>query len=321
MPSTTLPVIIISGFLGAGKTTLVRHLLTGAQRQSIKVALVINEFGEVDVDSRLLEGLGAEFIASIAGGCACCGGQDELMDTLQEIAARPPGELPNVILLEASGAADPLALIDTVTALPLLDAVRLATLVAVADAARLEQLQGPLGPVLQSQLQLADPIILNKMDLISGDADTAISTIQAFHPGAQILPARQGEIDATAFWGNVLTQQLAPSENQQTHAHFACQSVLCPLPHPVSREKLEAALHRLPDYVFRVKGFVRLRGESTLQLLQYTAGGNYRDFHFAPFYMTPGATEPLCALVVLGSGLDEEMLQKHFSPFALGSDW
>jgi G3E family GTPase len=96
---------------------------------------------------------------------------------------------------------------------------------------------------------------------------------------------------------------------------------LCPLPHPVSKEKLEAALNQLPAEVLRVKGFVRLRGEGTLFLLQYTASGDYRDYHFAPFYMVPGAAEPMCALVALGSELDEEALQKYFSPFALGSDW
>jgi G3E family GTPase len=100
---------------------------------------------------------------------------------------------------------------------------------------------------------------------------------------------------------------------------------LCPLPHPVSKEKLEAALNQLPAEVLRVKGFVRLRGESALRLLQYTASdttsAHYRDYHFAPFYMMPGAKEPLCALVVLGSGLNETALQKYFSPFTLGSDW
>ena len=321
MPTSPLPVILISGFLGAGKTTFIRRLLTSAQEQKIKVALVVNEFGDVDVDSYLLENYGAEFIASIAGGCACCGGQDDLMETLEEIAARPQSERPDAVLIEASGAADPLALIDVISAPSLLNSVRLAAMVAVADASRLEDLHGALGPILQSQLQLADPIILNKIDLISGDPQTAIETIKSFHPGAQIFPANQGKIDATAFWQNALASSKVLLTAGHAHSHFACQSVLCPLPHPVSKEKLEAALKQLPAEVLRAKGFVRLRGESTLHLLQYTASGDYRDYHFAPFYTIPGSDEPQCALVILGSGLDEEELQKYFSPFALGSDW
>ncbi|MEO6906465.1 MAG: GTP-binding protein [Abditibacteriaceae bacterium] len=321
MPQTPLPVILISGFLGAGKTTLVRHLLTSAKEQSIKVALVVNEFGDVDVDSYLLENYGAEFIASIAGGCACCGGQDDLMETLEEISTRPQNERPDVVLIEASGAADPLALIDVITSPSLLTSVRLAAMVAVADSTRLDDLHGVMGPILQSQLQLAEPIILNKLDLLSGDPQPAIASIKSFHPDAQILPASQGKIDAQVFWQNALASSKVLSTEGHAHFHFACQSVLCPLPHPVSKEKLEAALNQLPTEVLRVKGFVRLRGESALHLLQYTASGNYRDYHFAPFYMTPGATEPLCALVVLGSGLDEDALQKYLSPFALGSDW
>jgi G3E family GTPase len=319
MPS--LPVVLISGFLGAGKTTLVRHLLTSAKAKSIKVALIVNEFGDVDVDSYLLENYGAEFIASIAGGCACCGGQDDLMETLEEISARPQNERPDVILIEASGAADPLALIDVITAPSLLTSVHLAAMVAVADSTRLEDLHGALGPILQSQLQLADPIILNKIDLLSSDPQTAIATIKSFHPKAQILPASRGKIDARAFWQNALASSKVLSTEGHAHSHFACQSVLCPLPHPVSKEKLEAALNQIPPEVLRVKGFVRLSGESTLHLLQYNSSRNYRDYHFAPFYMTPGTAEPLCVLVVLGSGLDEKALQKYFSPFALGCDW
>jgi G3E family GTPase len=319
-----LPTILISGFLGAGKTTFVRHLLTSAQEQNIKVALVVNEFGDVDVDSYLLENYGAEFIASIAGGCACCGGQDDLMETLEEISSRPQTERPDVVLIEASGAADPLALIDVITAPSLLNSVCLAAMVAVADASRLEDLHSALGPILQSQLQLADPIILNKIDLISNQQN-AISVIQAFHPDSQILPAIQGKIDAQTFWQNALASSKVLSTEGHAHSHYACQSVLCPLPHPVSKEKLEAALNQLPAGVLRVKGFVRLRGESALRLLQYTASdttsAHYRDYHFAPFYMMPGAKEPLCALVVLGSGLNETALQKYFSPFTLGSDW
>jgi G3E family GTPase len=317
---TYLPVILISGFLGAGKTAFIRHLLTAAKELPLKVALVVNEFGDVDVDSYLLENYGAEFIASIAGGCACCGGQNDLMETLEEISARPQTERPEVILIEASGAADPLALIDVITAPSLLNSVRLAAMVAVADASRLDDLHGALGPILQNQLQLADPIILNKIDLIA-DSQSALATIKSFHPEAQMLPASQGKIDAETFWQKVLLSEKVLLTEGRAHSHFACQSVLCPLPHPVSKEKLEATLKQLPANVFRVKGFVRLRGESTLQLLQYTSGGNYRDYHFAPFYMMPGATEPKCALVILGSGLDEKELQKYFSPFALGSDW
>jgi len=242
------------------------------------------------------------------------------METLEEIAARSQNERPDVILIEASGAADPLALIDVITAPSLLNSVRLATMVAVADASRLDDLHGALGPILQSQLQLADPIILNKIDLISSDPQTAIGTIKSLQSKAQILPANQGKIDTETFWQNALASTKVLLTEEHAHSHFACQSVLCPLPHPVSKEKLEAALNQLPAEVLRVKGFVRLRGESTLQLLQYTASNNYRDYHFAPFYTIPGATEPLCALVILGSGLDEKEMQKYFSPFTLG-DW
>jgi len=316
-----LPVIIISGFLGAGKTTLIRHLLSAAPELALRIALIVNEFGDGDVDTYLLENYGAELIASITGGCACCSGQDELVETLQEIAGRLPAERPDAVLIEASGAADPVALIDAVTALPILHQVQIAALASVVDAAQLDQLEGPLGPILKSQLHFADPIIFNKIDVIREDADAAMTRLRALHPAARILPANYGQIDAAAFWQSALgaSKVLLPAD--APHMHFACQSVLCPLPHPVSKEKLEAALNQLPSNAFRAKGFVRLRGESTLQLLQYTGGANYRDYHFAPFYMMPGAAEPQCALVILGSGLDEETLQKYFSPFALGSDW
>ncbi len=83
-----LPIVLVAGFLGSGKTTLMRRLILDARQRNLRLSVVVNEFGAADVDSNILREADAELIASISGGCACCTGQDDFAETLLEIASR-----------------------------------------------------------------------------------------------------------------------------------------------------------------------------------------------------------------------------------------
>src|SRR5690606_15248355 len=97
MPCETLPVVLVAGFLGAGKTTLIRGLIQDGHARGLKLCVVVNEFGAAAVAGDILEEAGAELLASLTGGCACCSGQDDLHDTILEIALRPQGQQPDVV--------------------------------------------------------------------------------------------------------------------------------------------------------------------------------------------------------------------------------
>jgi G3E family GTPase len=349
-----IPIIIVTGFLGAGKTTLMRRLIADAYARDLRAGVIVNEFGTLDVDSHILQSADAELLSSIAGGCACCSGQDELHWALEEIAARPESTMPSVILLETSGAADPVVLLDVLTAPQLLEPYRIAALVCVADATRWnssDDAQPTLGALLQRQLQIADTILLNKADL-TDQARLAANekTLEALNPNARVARAVHCEIDFEEFWQHVFTSphespragQLAPTTNHLApigvskpkpvplHGNF--QTLVCPLPHPVERGLLEVALSRLPETVWRVKGFVRLHGQDSLCLVQYTGGqvgtstGENRSdassqpsgrWTFAPFHLPPFAEEPPLSLVFIGSALDSPKILRDFGGMAL----
>lgn len=322
-----IPIVLVAGFLGAGKTTLMRRLLQDAHARGLKTALIINEFGVTDIDSHLLEAGGAELLLSVAGGCACCSGQDDLLWTLLELGERRDHTRPEVILLEASGLADPLLLLDTLTVASLLPLVRVGAMLSVVDHARFLLVRDEVAPLLIRQLQLADTIVLNKIDIAYRGADRGtrveelVAQLQQLNERAAIVPVKGCAIDFTATWQRVFAPDLQPTALPPTaheiptveaagHAHY--QTVLCPVPHPLERARLEAALQNLAPEVWRVKGFVRLRGEDGVWLLQFSGGARGSDWHLSPFGLAPGMKEPPLSLVFIGPALQRETLLRDF---------
>lgn len=313
------PVLLVSGFLGAGKTTLMRRLIADGNARGLKLCVIVNEFGASDVDGHILKEANAELLQSITGGCACCAGQDDFQQTLLELARREAAEKPDVILVEASGLADPVILLDVLTAPDLLHALRIAALLCVADAARAAEYSAgaALWPLLNNQLRLADFVLVNKADLAAPSTLPALSErIHELAPHARLIPTQQCEMDFAELWERVCTTSALPSQGavRPVPAHHAhSHTVFCPLPHPLERTCLEAALGTLPPTVWRAKGFVRLRGESDLFLVQYTGGGRSTPrFRLAPFYLPFGSEEPATGLVFIGAALDEIALLQAF---------
>ena len=323
MPFETLPLILVAGFLGAGKTTLMRRLITDGHARGLKLCVVVNEFGAMDVDGHILREASAELMLSIEGGCACCSGQDDFRDTILEIALRPQNEKPDVILIEASGLADPGLLLEILSMPELLSRVSITKIICVADAARAPEYSQPdfaLSNLVTNQLRLADLILLNKSDLADAETLNALQNqFQNLNPHAEVTRAVECEFDTAALWPGVLRAQdnQRPKAKNQSPSH-AAHTIFCPLPHPVERARLEKAFADLPPQVWRAKGFVRLRGEPGVLLAQFTGGEKSRKgrFRLAPFHLPFGEAEPPTGLVFIGAALDEKELLSAF----LGED-
>ncbi len=220
-----IPVTVITGFLGAGKTTLVRHLLAHANGK--RIALIINEFGELGVDKDILAGCGDETcreedMIELANGCICCTVADEFIPTMQALLARP--DRPDHIVIETSGLALPQPLLRAFNWPEIKAEVTIDGVVTVADAAALAEgrfandeaavdalrsaddmldHETPLGELFEDQLIAADLVILNKADLVS-DADLA--TVEKhlraeMRPGTGLVRARNGHVDVAALLG------------------------------------------------------------------------------------------------------------------------
>lgn len=189
----SIPFTVIGGFLGAGKTTLLNRLLSGAKGR--RFAVLVNDFGSIDIDGRLIAEHGGDTIA-LANGCVCCTIGDSLIETLLALLDRP--ERFDHIVVEASGVADPSRIAD----LGVLDE-RLVRdgVVVVVDAAdvRARAAERRMGDTVVRQLGAADLIVLNKVDL--ADDLPAIHSWLSTHSAAPVLDARQCEVPIELLFG------------------------------------------------------------------------------------------------------------------------
>ena len=314
------PLILVAGFLGAGKTTFLRHVLLDARARDLNIGVIVNEFGAVDVDGALLRDA-ARDLASIAGGCACCSGQDDFVEAAETMS----GGAFDAILVEASGLADPLVLLETLAAPNLRRRVAVTHMVCVADASNWNQTAGALGPLLKRQLLLADTIVLNKVDLINAPALEALrAKLARLNPRAKLQTAIGGAVE----WRWNLAARPAPNfglpdlpadspAGSPADLPADSHTIWVALPHPVERAALERALSALGENIWRAKGFVRVRGESDLQLVQLSGGLDGHRFGIAPFAAPFGAPEPELGLVFIGAHLDETALSRSFVSLGL----
>ena len=311
--SKKIPVTIVTGFLGAGKTTLIRHLLEHADGR--RIALVINEFGDMGFDGSLLAGCDdpaclVDDIVELTNGCICCTVADDFLPTMETLLARDPA--PDHIVIETSGLALPQPLVRAFSWPTIRNRVTVDGVVAVADAAALsdgrlirdeEEVERqrrvhpnldhetPIEELFEDQMACADLVVLSKVDLI-GDAgrQTAESKVAAAtRPGIHTTTAKNGVIAPEILLGigaaaeddTAARAGHHPEGEEHDHDDFA-SFVLQPAPlesaedaQPLARELLAA------PGVLRVKGLVTVAGKSAPLVVQGVGGRVESWFDYA----------------------------------------
>ncbi len=333
------PVTIVTGFLGAGKTTLVRHVLENAEGR--RLALIVNEFGDVGVDGDILRSCGIascpeENIVELANGCLCCTVAGEFIPTLETLLSRTPG--PDHIVIETSGLALPKPLIkafdwpdirarvtiDGVVAVvdgPAVAAGRFADDPERVDAQRAADdsldHDNPLEEVYEDQILAADLIVLNKSDLMDPAAlDQVAEDIRRVTPRAvKVVPAHQGRLPVSVLLGLGAAAEddhaARPSHHdaEGEHDHDDFESFAVDLPESadpaavVERARRIAAEHD----VLRVKGYAAIAGKAMRFLVQ-GVGERVEGRYERPF--APGEARAGRLVVIGETGLDRPAIER-----------
>ncbi|MBK0328208.1 cobalamin biosynthesis protein CobW [Rhodobacteraceae bacterium F11138] len=309
-----LPVTVITGFLGSGKTTLVRHLMT--EPQGKRLAVIVNEFGDVGVDGEILKSCAipdcpAENILELANGCICCTVADDFIPTIEALMALDPR--PDHILIETSGLALPKPLlkafdwpdirsritVDGVIALADAEAVaagRFAPDVARVDAQRAADdsldHETPLSEVFEDQISCADIILLTKPDLAGPEGVARAREIIAAEAPRPlpVVEVAEGVVDARVILGLEAAAEddmdARPSHHDgvEEHEHDDFESVVIELPEQSDPADLVARIEHLANShnILRVKGYAAVTGKP-MRLLVQAVGARVRHQYDRPW--------------------------------------
>jgi cobalamin biosynthesis protein CobW len=262
--SETVPALVVSGFLGSGKTTLVRRILEDAQRQGVRVALISNEFGELGIDQALLGEMRDDYV-ELRGGCVCCKLSDQLVDTLQMLRERAD---PDRVVIETSGVALPYDTQLNFWRKPVAGWIRDDVAVVVVNAEQLH-LRRELEGTFEQQVSSADLLVLNKLDLVPAAAVPALeAALREIEPEAPILHAVQGDVDLDLLFppdpDGLRARRRAEGSVPPPHSHEHFETEELAVEAGVDPDEL---LDRITDLgALRAKGFVETSGG--LRLLQ-----------------------------------------------------
>ena len=313
-----IPVTVITGFLGAGKTTLIRHLMQNPQGK--RLAILVNEFGTLGVDGDILKSCAdancpVENIVELANGCICCTVADDFIPTIEALMALPVR--PDHIIIETSGLALPKPLlkafdwpairsritVDGVITLADAEAVaagRFAPDLAAVEAQRLADPsidhETPLAEVFEDQISCADIVLLSKADL-AGEAGLAAAraVIEAEAPRKlPILAMTEGVIDPRLILGlnaraeDDIAARPSHHDGHDDHEHDDFDTVVIDFPEISDPEILVAALQRLAkeQNILRVKGYVAVTGKP-MRLLVQAVGARVRHQYDRPWGISP----------------------------------
>jgi cobalamin biosynthesis protein CobW len=309
-----IPVTVITGFLGAGKTTLVRHLLQNPQGK--RLAVIVNEFGDVGVDGEILRSCALpdcpeENIVELANGCICCTVADDFIPTIEALMALVPR--PDHILIETSGLALPKPLLKAFDWPDIRSRITVDGVIAVADAeavaagrfapdlARLQAQRAaddsidhetPLSEVFEDQIACADLVLLTKSDLAGADgvaAARAVIAAEAPRP-LPVIEVMEGVIDPRVILGlgaaaeDDIAARPSHHDAEDEHDHEDFDSVVIDIAEQTDPQALAARIEALANdrQILRVKGYAAVAGKP-MRLLVQAVGARVRVQYDRPW--------------------------------------
>ena len=333
-----IPVTIISGFLGAGKTSLLNYILNADH--GLRVAVLVNDFGEINIDAELISGVSGQSTINLSNGCICCSIRDDLLEATVELIQRP--DPPEYIVIETSGVSDPMAVSLTFMARELWSGARVDSMLTVVDSEQIDQVDGKHRELALDQIAMADIVVLNKVDLVNDEKREELADfVKYLVPRARILETTHGKVpldlvlgvgryDLRRFSGKSgLDVHVHPdgevydhdhthdreNEHHHEHSHEHDHSLVFntwsyTTDKPLSHRAVRHAVKTLPATIYRAKGFVYLDETPDRKGIVHVVGQRARLIIGEPW----GDEKPGTQLVFIGGygGIDDFELQSRF---------
>ena len=267
-----MEVLLVAGFLGAGKTTLIRHLLTSPPKGLGKLALLVNEVGKIGLDGSLLSGLNVD-VVELTSGCICCSIKTDFFKAVEEIYHQ---FAPSHLIVEPTGVAQPGEILDVLSQAPVRDFCRVQGIVTIVDAGFFKAKE-MLGSFYDRQILSADVILLNKIDLVGGEVALGIEArLEEMNPRAKVFLTRNCSVAPARLFEGLSSAGEKTGKagfRDENLEHQGFQSFTFEDHGIMDRTKLIRFLESLPASLFRCKGWARFPDSSVI--VNYS-GGNYR---------------------------------------------
>jgi G3E family GTPase len=289
-----VPATVIAGFLGSGKTTLLNRLLSG--NLGLRFAVIVNEFGEVGVDGALVSG--GELFVELDNGCLCCALNQNLEELL--LALKDRGDFDH-LLVETTGLADPLPVGWTFQRAGLSDFYRLDAVITLVDAVNVAKTTAVCAEA-GLQIEQADLLMLNKLDLVADGGAGAESVVRSFNAASPLLRTSFGSVSWDVLLSSLPAPRIPPPvrpAHRAEHSPFETWHFESPL--LLDRDRLDDFFFELPASVYRVKGIVRTGNDVWLAL--HAVGGR-----FDVSEVQPRKSPTRSRIVFIGQDLDRGRL-------------
>ncbi len=303
----TVPFTILTGFLGAGKTTVLNRILGAAGGR--RIAVLVNELGRIPIDGKLILSKGGD-ILELAGGCVCCkvDTKNDLWDGIADVVERSG---PDHVILETTGIAEPGAILDGFRYLPeeLRSLVEPVGIIAVVEAEAGARVLAEREEA-REQVLCADRLLLSKLDLATAKQATALhASLDELNPKAERASFPQDESADHALTPWILEHKQTREPRPHSHAHSSGQLIAISFSEraPLLAERLLQLIERHREQLYRVKGFVHIAGESRQGFLELAGERVSLDYHKE--WATDDARQS--DLVFIGEGLDEATMRRQ----------
>ncbi len=327
-PRFPIPLTILTGFLGAGKTTLLNQILHG--NHGLRIAVLVNDFGAVNIDSQLVVGVEGETV-SLSNGCICCTIRDDLLTETVRLIQRP--QPPEYIIVETSGVSEPATVAMTFMMPELQEFIIVDSILTLMDAEQFPSLEGEYLTLARHQIIVADMVVLNKVDRINAEQlDSLRDYVRDVVPEARIFETTFGKVplELVLGVGRYAPEQLAGHETSDVHVHEAenehhdddhehehshdhslvFNTWNWSSDRPFSMDSVQALVDKLPPTIYRAKGIVYIHDYPDSRFILQIVGRR-GTLMIADKW---GDQSPFTQMVVIGSagGIDAAVLTALF---------